>query len=170
MRSHNGMRPQDIVILLKVIIYGEHPWQNKDLASELFLSPAEISLSLQRSAVAGLINPEKRRVHRQTLMEFIEYGLHVVFPVIPGGIVNGLPTAHSHPFIQQFIKSERAYVWPDAMGKVIGESILPLYDNVTHAAAKDDDLYKMLALIDVIRVGKTRELKIAIEELHRIIL
>lgn len=170
MRSHNGMRPQDIVVLLKVIINGDQPWQNKDLAIALFLSPAEISLSFQRSVMAGLIDRGKKGVHRQTLMEFIEFGLHVVFPVVPGGIVNGLATAHSHPYIQQYIKSERVYVWPDAMGKQRGETILPLYDNVVHAAMADPELYKMLALIDVIRVGKVRELKIAIGELHRLIL
>lgn len=169
MRSHNGMRPQDIVILLKIIIKEREPWQNKDLAGELFLSPAEISLSLQRNAVAGLIDSEKKKVHRQTFMEFLEYGFHVVFPVKPGGITRGLPTAHSHPFMQQYFKSDRPYVWPDIMGNEIGESIIPLYDNVVKAAQLDQNLYKMLALLDVIRVGKTRELRVALEELHNVI-
>ena len=48
MRYHNGMRPQDIVVLLKIILLDKKDWQKKDLATELFLSPAEISLSLQQ--------------------------------------------------------------------------------------------------------------------------
>jgi len=165
MRYHNGMRPQDVVVLLKIILLDDKFWQYKDLAKELFLSPAEISLSLQRSAVAGLVNSEKRKVHRQTFLEFLQFGLHVVFPVIPGGIVNGLYTAHSHPFMKQFFTSEAAYVWPDVMGKDRGQSILPLYKDVVKAALQDEDLYKMLALLDIVRVGKMRELKIAIKEL-----
>ncbi len=163
------MRPQDIAVLLKIILKEEQPWLGKDLAAELYLSPAEITLSLQRNLVAGLINAEKKKVHRQTLMEFIEYGLHVVFPVIPGGLSNGLATAHSHPFMQQFFKSDYGYVWPDVAGKQRGESITPLYKDIAAAAGLDAGLYKMLALIDVVRVGKARELKIALEELKKMI-
>jgi len=169
MRFHNGMRPQDIVVLLKIILLGNKPWQNKDLATQLFLSPAEISLSLQRSAVGGLVNSEKRKVHRQTFLEFLQFGLHVVFPAIPGGIVNGLYTAHSHPFMKQFFTSDVAYVWPDVTGKGRGQSILPLYKDVVRAALQDEELYKMLALLDILRVGKMRELQIAMEELKILI-
>lgn len=35
MKSHNGMRPQDIVVLLKIIALGEKEWQYRDLASQL---------------------------------------------------------------------------------------------------------------------------------------
>ena len=73
MRQHNGMRPQDIVILLKIIAKGDNPWQNKDLAAELYISPSEISESLNRSAMAGLIDADQRKkVYRQSLMEFLE--------------------------------------------------------------------------------------------------
>jgi hypothetical protein len=169
MRVHNGMRPQDVAILLKIIIKGQRPWQYIDLAKELYLSPAEISLSLQRSVEAGLINSEKRKVHRQTLLEFIQYGLHVVFPATPGGIVNGLYTAHSHPFMKQFFASEDAYVWPDVKGKDRGQAILPLYKDVVNAANSDAALYKVLALLDIVRVGKVRELNVAMAELHKLL-
>lgn len=168
MRDHNGMRPQDIVVLLKIIALREKTWQHKDLAAQLFMSPAEISISLHRSMVAGLLNSEKSKVHRQTFLEFLEFGLHVVFPTIPGGMVNGLYTAHSHPYMRQFFASQEAYVWPDVTGNERGQSIAPLYKEVVKAALQDDVLYKMLALLDVIRVGRTREWKIAIEELKKI--
>jgi predicted transcriptional regulator len=60
MRKHNGMRPQDIVILLKIISKKDKPWQNKDLAKELIISPSEISESLGRSALAGLFDSKSR--------------------------------------------------------------------------------------------------------------
>ena len=168
MRKHNGMRPQDVPILLKIIAMREKLWQGKDLAAELYISPSEISESLHRSLMAGLVNVEKRRVHRQSLLEFIEYGLRYVFPAIPGSIVNGLPTAHSHPFIKQFIDTSSIYVWPDPHGDKRGQSIEPLFKNATKASYVDEDFYKMLALIDVFRVGKTREIKIARDELKKI--
>lgn len=167
MKNHNGMRPQDIVVLLKIIIKGKDSWQNKDLANQLFISQAEISASLDRSLMGGLINFDKKRVHKQTLWEFIEYGLHVVFPVKPGGITTGMFTAHSHPYMQQYFTSNEQYVWSDLDSNGRGQSILPLYKNAVKAAQADITLYKMLALIDVIRVGKARELKIALEELRK---
>jgi hypothetical protein len=170
MRKHSGMRPQDIAILLKIIAKGNTAWQNKDLASELFISTSEVSESLNRSSIASLVNGEKKKVHRIALMEFLGHGLHYVFPIIPGGMVNGLPTAHSHPFMQKHFKTELAYVWADARGKQRGLSIEPLYKEAVKAAQQDELLYKMLGLIDVIRVGRVREINVAIKELKLIIL
>jgi hypothetical protein len=169
--EHNGMRPQDIAILLKIIAKDGRPWQNKDLAAELFLSPAEISISLNRSDIGGLMDyAQSKTVYRQSLMEFIEHGLRYVFPARPGTIVNGLYTAHSHPFMQQQFSSEMNYVWPDPRGEVRGLAIKPLYKDQVKAAQLDPTLYLMLALLDVIRVGRVREMKVAIEELKKHIL
>ena len=171
MRKHNGMRPQDIVILLKIVSKGAQPWQNKDLARELFISPSEISESLGRSSLAGLFDSQGRQVYRTNIMEFIQHGLHYVFPAMPSAMVNGVPTAHSHPFMQeQFGEPELPYVWPEARGLSRGLAIEPLYKEVPNAVTEDPELYKMLALIDVIRVGRVREWKVALSELQKMIL
>jgi hypothetical protein len=170
MRKHQGMRPQDIVILLKIIILGEKSWLNKDLAQSLYISGSEIGESLSRSEIAGLIDFNKKRVNRQGLFEFLEYGLRYVFPLQPGAMVTGIPTAHGHPFIKQFIESDLLYVWPDFKGESRGLSIEPFYPNQIKAIRDDAELYKALALLDVIRVGRQREINIAISELRNIIL
>lgn len=166
------MRPQDIVILLKIIAKGNLPWQNKDLAAELYISPSEISESLYRSSLSGLIDADQRKkVYRQSIMEFLEHGLHYVFPTEPGTMVNGIYTGHSHPFMQQQFKAETLhYVWPEGRGNVRGLSIEPLYKGQVKAALQDEKLYLMLALLDVIRVGRVREFKVAIDELKKLIL
>lgn len=164
------MRPQDIVILLKILTLKKQSWQYRDLASLLSMSISEVSESLNRSYLAGLVDESKKKVRRQALMEFLEYGLHYVFPQLPGRLVTGVPTAHSHPFYSKKIVSEMAYVWPDVEGSVKGLSVLPLYKTVTKAITKDEDLYKLLAGIDIIRVGKARELKLALQELKKYIL
>jgi len=161
------MRPQDVPILLKIIAKGESSWQNKDLASELYISQSEISESLNRSLVAGLINTEKRKVHRQSLLEFVVYGLRYTFPAVPGAIVNGLPTAHSHSFLKQYFDTSVIFVWPDIMGEYRGQAIEPLFKNAVKASLHDKEFYKLLALVDVFRVGKTREIKVARDELKK---
>ena len=51
-----------------------------------------------------------------------------------------------------------------------GLEIQPLYKSVVKAVKKDELLYKLLASIDMIRVGRAREVKLAIEELQKDIL
>lgn len=170
MKSHNGMRPQDIVILLKLVSLKDKPWQYRDLSADLFIPLSEISASIQRSGKAGLYNTEDRNVNRLALMEFIQFGLKYVFPISPGTMITGLGTAHSHPYYKKFFQAEMQYAWPDEKGDIRGLLIEPLHPNVHKAIKKDEMLYKMLAGIDILRVGKVREQKKAIDELKKAIL
>ncbi len=164
------MRPHDVVILLKILTHEQPVWQYRDLAASLHISTSEVSESLARSHMAGLIDESKKMVYRQSLMEFLQYGLHYVFPQVPGSIMTGIATAHSYPFYNKQFKSEMNYVWPDENGDMRGQAIQPLYKNGVKAVKQDEKLYRLLASIDIIRVGKTRELKVAIEELRKAIL
>ena len=47
MKKHSGMRPLDIVVLLKIALYKGENWKAKDLASNLKISASEISESLK---------------------------------------------------------------------------------------------------------------------------
>jgi len=166
MKAHNGMRPQDIVILLKIVVLKKKEWQYRDLAHSLMISVSEISESLNRSHIAGLIDESRHRVFRAGLLEFIEHGLRFVFPQIPGTMVTGVPTAHSHPYFKRIFPSDMNYIWPFEVGDIRGLAITPLHKAVPAAAALDEDLYRLLAAIDIIRVGQAREKKAALELLR----
>jgi len=170
MRSHNGMRPLDIVVLMKIVALNEDPWQYRDLSSNLYISISEISESINRSTIAGLFDKNNKKIMRNSLFEFIQFGVHYVFPQIPGALVNGVETAHSHKYYKSKFSSEMPYVWPSANGKIRGQSIEPLHKGVVNAIEKDEVLYILLASIDILRVGKTREKKTALEELKKYIL
>jgi hypothetical protein len=167
MRKHNGMRPQDIAILMKIVSMGNQPWQLSMLSNSLSISMSEISESLNRSRLSKFIDYEKKKINRQNLLEFLEHGIKYVFPQQPGSMVRGIPTAHSHPFLKKHFISEMNYVWPDSKGKIMGLSIEPLYPKQIHAVYESADFYKLMSLIDVIRVGKVREIKFAVEELKK---
>jgi hypothetical protein len=170
MRKHNGIRPQDIAILMKVVSLGNQTWQLTVLSNSLAISISEISESLNRSRLAKLIDYEKKKVNRQNLLEFLEHGIKYVFPQQPGSMVRGIPTAHSHPFLKEIFISEMNYVWPDSKGEIMGLSIEPLYPKQIHAVKDKPVFYKLMALIDVVRVGKVREIKFAVAELKKQIL
>lgn len=164
------MRPQDVAILLKIIsMKGQH-WQLVGLSNSLKISISEISESLNRSRLASLIDYNKKKVNRQNLLEFLEHGVRYVFPQQPGSMVRGIPTAHSHPIMKKNFISEIDYVWPDSKGKIIGLMIEPFYPKQVEAVTEDLVYYKLLSLVDVIRVGKVREIKYAVNELRKNIL
>lgn len=164
------MRPQDVVVLLKIIAARSDTWQQQRFSEELKLSQSEISQSVARSKYAGLLDGSGKKVMRQAFMEFIRYGLPFVFPQKPGALVRGVPTAHSAPPLNDFIRSTEPYVWPHAKGQIKGQSILPLYPSAVEAAQNDEKLYELLALADAIRVGHNREKEIALNELKKRIL
>jgi len=155
------MRPHDIAVLLKIISMDDG-WLSKDVASGLRVSASEVSESLNRSKIAGLLSPDKRKVMKSAFLDFIEYGLCYVFPAEPGALVRGIPTGHSAPILKDHFVSAEPYVWPSRSGNVKGQAILPLYPNQIAAAQDDSHLYNMLTLIDAIRVGRRREVEKAV--------
>lgn len=167
MKKHNGMRPHDIIVLLKIAAKGSESWLMKDLAHELSISASEVSESLHRSAFAGLISNNKRNLMISGLLEFLQYGLKYAFPQQPGALVRGMPTAHSAKPMSEFISSSEAVVWPYAKGKTRGQAIEPLYQGVPEACMRDKSLYELVALTDALRIGKARERALALEELKR---
>ncbi len=167
MKKHSGMRPHDIVVLLKIASKGNKPWMMKDLSVELGISASEISESLNRSAIAGLISKDKMRLMKLSILDFLEHGLRYVYPQQAGAKVRGIPTAHAAPPLNLEIDSSEPYVWPYGEGTVRGESIEPLHSKVPEACLKDPIFYEYMALCDALRVGKAREKNMAIQELKR---
>lgn len=165
-KLQNSMKPQDVVILLKIIALNNDNWQQLPLAHSLRMSQSEVSQSVARSKYAGLLDDSGKRVMRQALNDFLQYGLAVVFPAKPGAIVRGMPTAHSAPPLSLEISSGENYVWPFAMGAIRGHGITPLYSSVPQAVLNDDRLYELLSLVDALRVGKAREKNLAVQELN----
>ncbi len=109
MRIHNGMRPHDIVILLKIVSKGSNNFHLKDIAQELYISPGEISESIHRSTLAGFISGNMQ-IMKSAFMEFLVHGLKYVFPQKPGEIVRGIGTAHSAQPLNSMIVSDEPYV------------------------------------------------------------
>jgi len=139
-----------------------------DLASELNISPAEVSMALDRARGVGFLDSEKRRVLKAPLLEFLIHAVKYVFPAEPGPLCRGIATSHAAPPLVGRIVSEDSdrYVWPSDEGDVRGQEIVPLYPSAPGAARRDPKLYALLALIDALRVGRARERNLAAQEIE----
>ncbi len=163
------MKPQDILLLLKLISINNRSWKQKEVALALGMSQSEVSESVARSKYSGLLDPTGKKVITLALFDVLQFGIKYVFPQKPGPVVRGIPTSHSASPLKEQIQSSEEYVWPYVKGVIRGHSIIPLYSSVPEAALRDNHLYELLALVDAIRVGRARERNIAIEVLkHRI--
>lgn len=161
------MKPQDVVVLAKLIAINDPDYIQIVLAGTLYMSQSEISSSISRSSYSGLLINKGKEVNRKLFFEFIKYGLAVVFPQHPGAIVRGTLTAHSAPPLDMEIVSDEKYVWPYAKGRARGQSIVPLYPTVPKAVVLDTYLHELLALMDAVRVGRAREKNLALELLEQ---
>ncbi|MCA4899086.1 MAG: hypothetical protein IM545_07470 [Chitinophagaceae bacterium] len=161
------MKPQDVLVLLKLLLEEGNPWTQVSIAKALMMSQSEVSESLARSGYARLLYEKGRKVARQPFVDLLLHGIAWVFPQQPGSVVRGIPTAHSAPPLRQLIQSDEPYVWPYAKGSVRGHAIRPLYHSVLPRIEQDVELYEMLALVDALRVGKARERSLAVDLLKK---
>src|SRR5438874_854673 len=95
MREYHNLRPQDILVLLKLLASRGREWRQVDLAHELGMSQFEISAALSRSEYAGFLDQAKKRLNKSALEEFLLHGLKYVYPAKPGPICRGMATSHS---------------------------------------------------------------------------
>lgn len=161
MKKHNGMRPHDIAILLKIASQDSNDWLMKDIAVQLGISSSEVSESLNRSAYAGLISNDKKTLKKMALLDFLKFGLKYVYPQQPGALVKGLATAHAASPLKNEIMSNEAYVWPYVHGDTRGQALEPLHPKIPEACLKDPKFYELMALTDALRVGRVREQEFA---------
>ena len=79
-----GATARDLLILLKLASTGPEA-SAADLARELEIPAADVTLGLERCRRVGLVDAEKRRVQTDACVEFLEHGARFVYPAEPWG-------------------------------------------------------------------------------------
>lgn len=162
----NALKPQDVLIALRLAAADEAVGRYAELAAELGLSASEAHAGVARLKKCALLNPVLNRIDRSALRNFLVHGLRHVFPAELGAEAKGMPTgASAAPLKGQLMSDLR--VWKTSKGTVRGRTIEPLYPSVPEAAARNPALHELLALTDALRVGQARERNMAIVELEK---
>lgn len=164
------LKPQDVLVLLKLVAVGQDTWSYNRLALELGMSPSEVHSAIKRALAAGLAVKKHTGIQPliRNLVEFLLHGLRFVFIPEHRQLTRGMPTAHAAPPLKMIIVSDQEPppVWPDPNGEISGMAFSPLYKSAPKAARQDQALYELLALLDAIRGGRAREREIAAKELR----
>jgi hypothetical protein len=170
------LKPQDILVLLKLAIRDDAVWSYPKIAVELGMSASEVHASVKRAAAAKLAvarRPKGFAVQEQNLIEFLVHGVKYAFPAARGLMTRGHPTGYAAPVLRKRIVDGEGPppVWPDPDGTARGESFSPLYASqaAIRAIVSDPQMYDAAALVDAIRGGSARERQIATEILERLL-
>ena len=166
-----NLKPQDILLVLKLLAQGCLNCTFAQLGQELGISASEANQAFHRARRAGLISPISDLPVKSAIAEFMIHGLKYVLPVRPGGRTRGILTGFAAPPLSaSFDRSPNdpdAPVWPDPEGEHAGLEIRPLYRSAPGAAKRDAELYEWLVLADALRgAGRARERGLA-EEIVR---
>lgn len=168
-----NLKPQDVLLLLKLVAIGKKSWSFNKLALELGMSPSEVHAAAKRAISARLAIKQDDNIWPDimNLEDFLIHGIQYIFVPDRGALNRGMPTAYAAaPMDAHFMGiNEPPPVWPDPEGEVRGESFSPLYKSAPFAAKNDPKLYELLALVDAIRGGRAREREIARQELKALL-
>lgn len=165
------MISQDVVVALKLLQSPQWPGFAR-LSEALGMSLSQVHRSIARLSESRLFVESEQALQRANLAKFIIHGLPFAFPARLGEIIRGVPTAWACPELKGTSLSSLVFddlvpVWPHSDGKIKGRGIEPLHPGVPIAVRTDKELYALLALIDVLRVGRAREREFAEAELQR---
>lgn len=168
------LKGQDIALLAKLILKQgkEQRTDSISLAYELNIGQSEVSKAMQRLEHAKLISRYDRKeleIHKHAVQEMMTHGLKYFIAPEYSMQQRGMITAYGGPELRDKFLSEEVYVWPYIDGEHKGIGLEPLYKSLPSAVARfpDEDFYNWMTLLDLIRIGGSRETQIATELLEK---
>lgn len=172
-----SLRPADIVTALQISL---SPTAGlSELSERSAKSIGETHNAIRRLTFARLLMPERRTVAVDALVQFIRWGVPFAYPAVLGGPAVGYPTASLQADPggtggggevsggHNLIRVE--FVWPSADGPATGTALIPLFAAAPRLVARNPQLAAMVSLVDLVRVGGSRERDAAIEALAAVL-
>lgn len=161
------LRPQDLLVLLRLALERGPAPTYAVLAAELGMTASEVHGAVERTVAAQLAIKDasgKATVVVAALRLFVQHGARYCFPATRGSLTRGTPTGYAAPPLNASITpgTDPVPVWPYKNGTVRGMALHPLYPSVPEATERNPALYELLALFDAVRGGSARERALAI--------
>jgi hypothetical protein len=173
------LKPQDILVALKLVALGTERWTYASLAKSLGLSVSESHAAVKRGLESRLLTnldfngrkAERPLPNLAHLERLIVHGLPYLMPVSRGErkICMGMPTADGvKPLSDEImiLGGDGVPVWPMRGGSERGVALQPLHPSSPMAAKRDAKLYELLALTDGARYPAARTRNAAARILH----
>lgn len=159
------MKSQDILILLGILTWKGPKRTFERLSEFVGVAKTPVVHAVQRLIEARLYNSYLSQVNIPATKEFLLHGVKYVFPhpIVEDNAteVKGFITGISNPVFEGKINYAKKFVWPSAKGNEKGLPIKPLYHSIPDYCFTNIELMDLLAIIDVLRIGRIREVEYA---------
>jgi hypothetical protein len=123
------LKPQDVLVLLKLVKIYPHEWAYNTLAVDLGMSPSEVHAAVKRAVKAERANQADLQIkpNISRLEEFLVYGIQYVFVPDRGELTRRMPTAFAaEPLLGKIVlPHEPSPVWSDPKGPESGWAFSP---------------------------------------------
>jgi len=163
-----SLQRSDVLVAAKLAVR-VGPSSVRELEQELGMSKSAVAYSLVRLRALALVSDDENgpRVNRIALRDLLEHAVRWLAPAIVGDFELGLPTAHASDAIAAKLSADKdPVVIPLPHGPMRGRAVTPLHPLAPRAAEKDPKLLRLLAIVDVFRIGGAREREVASAELR----
>jgi DNA-binding Lrp family transcriptional regulator len=158
------LTPSDIASLLYLHLYPADTYGA--MAERLGISKSTAHGSVRRLLKNRLIHESSTamaRVAEGSALDFLCFGVPYVFAPDTVPAARGVPTG-----LRSFAQNDAdtmsgalSLVWPSRLGDGRGIGIAPLVPAAVELPARDPKLYRLLALVDALRIGDAREREVA---------
>ncbi len=159
------LKPQDLIVALKVAISAPRDLTLTVLGQELSLVVSAVHGSIRRCEHARLLSRSGGSIAPllPALLEFTVHGARYAFPAMQGTLTRGIATSLAGPSLRQHFDQSKSMplVWPDSLGDSYGPSLVPLHQIAVPASKQDAGLFDVLTLLDAVRAGAARERELA---------
>ena len=94
-----GLKPQDVLVLLKLVALGDEPWTYASLALDLEMSASQVHSAIQRAIRSELAyeSDDRISVHIRNLEDFLIHGMRYFLVAERGAKSRGMATLTSAP-------------------------------------------------------------------------
>ena len=159
----------DIASLLYLHLHPADPYSA--MAERLGISKSTAHGSVKRLIKNRLVIPSAKAmgvVAEGPALDFLAYGVPYAFAPETVAVARGVPTGlralarDGHPAFA----GASPLVWPSKLGEARGVGIVPLVPAAPELLLRDPQLYRMLAIVDALRVGDAREREAARDALR----
>ena len=165
------MKEVDVYVLLSFLVKKNSKETIRDWQNRSGISKAVLGRSMKFLRQAKLV-AENEPIYRN-IEEFLIHGFSYVFPIEKGRVTRGFISGIDATKLKSdFVDNEYPIVWAHPEGNVKGFSVPPLHKAIPEMIAKnklEQNVYEMLALLDVLRVGQRREIEAAKKRLKELL-
>jgi len=161
-------RPFDVVVALRLL---RPALTISEIPADLSAAPSQVHASIQRLDAAGLLKAEQRVTNPRALLDFLVGGVRYAFPVQRGPLATGVPTAYSAAPLNALVDAIDVVVWPAPKlpETVRGFSVTPLYPRAALLKDRDPTTYRILTVVDALRLGDLKIRQHAKEALESLV-